>query len=66
MHEKKIGEPCPKCAALLIRRPKRIATRAGGQLTIQMCDVAFCASCNAVWELEEPPQHDIAAFAPAR
>lgn len=62
MHEKKIGEPCPKCAALLIRRPKRIATRAG----IMLCDVAFCASCNAVWDIEEPAPQAIAAFAPAR
>ncbi len=49
MTEKRIGDPCPKCAARLIRRAKRMVVRSGGP-----GDVAYCAGCNAAWDIEEP------------
>ncbi len=55
MNTKKVGEPCPKCSTLLIRRPRRIVARAGGS-----GDMAYCAMCRAAFEIDEPA--DIAAM----
>lgn len=57
MYGKRIGEPCPKCASLLIPRAKRMIARGGGS-----GDMAFCPRCSAAYELAEP-DHDLAAFA---
>jgi hypothetical protein len=63
MPGKHIGDPCPKCAAMLIRRRRASLFRASDG------DVAFCAPCNAAWDIdgEEPPALEprIAAFRPA-
>jgi hypothetical protein len=50
MPGKFIGDPCPKCAAILIRRRRASLFRATDG------DVAYCAPCNAAWDIEgEPP-----------
>jgi hypothetical protein len=54
---KHLGEPCPKCAAPLIRRPKRAVAR-----TMGGGDVAFSAACNAAWELVETTDRTPAAL----
>ncbi|KAF0181867.1 MAG: hypothetical protein IV086_12115 [Hyphomonadaceae bacterium] len=46
MPGKFIGEPCPKCAAILIRRRRASLFRATDG------DVAYCAPCNAAWDIE--------------
>lgn len=46
MPGKYIGDPCPKCAAMLIRRRRASLFRATDG------DVAYCAVCNAAWEIE--------------
>ncbi|MET0182600.1 MAG: hypothetical protein ABW199_06920 [Caulobacterales bacterium] len=46
MYGQRIGDPCPKCSSLLIRRAKRIVARGG-----ESGDVAYCARCNAAYEL---------------
>lgn len=43
MLAKKIGEPCPKCATRLMRRRSKFARIEG--------DVAYCARCDASFEL---------------
>ena len=45
MPGKHIGDPCPKCAASLIRRRRASLFRAADG------DVAFCAPCNAAWDI---------------
>lgn len=66
MPGKFIGEPCPKCAATLIRRPRASLFRATDG------DVAYCAPCHAAWDIEGEPDLSasrdflIAAFRPAR
>ena len=45
MPGKHIGDPCPKCAAMLIRRRRASLFRAADG------DVAFCAPCNAAWDI---------------
>ncbi|MBL8557821.1 MAG: hypothetical protein JNM47_03825 [Hyphomonadaceae bacterium] len=60
MPGKIIGDPCPKCAAMLIRRRRASLFRATDG------DVAFCAPCNAAWEIEgeeAPVANAPAAFA---
>ncbi len=59
MNGKNIGDPCPKCTAQLIRRPRRIVARAGGS-----GDMAYCAKCQAAFELLEDAAPR-AAFPPA-
>lgn len=47
MSARRIGGPCPKCGAILMRRERaRVFRSAGG-------DVAYCARCNAAWDIEE-------------
>lgn len=46
MPGKFIGDPCPKCAAMLIRRRRASLFRATDG------DVAYCAPCNAAWDIE--------------
>ena len=45
MPGKHIGDPCPKCAAMLIRRRRASLFRSSDG------DVAFCAPCNAAWDI---------------
>ena len=45
MLAKKVGDPCPKCAARLIRRRSNFRMIVG--------DVAYCGPCNASFELTE-------------
>ena len=45
MPGKHIGDPCPKCAASLIRRRRASLFRESDG------DVAFCAPCNAAWDI---------------
>lgn len=45
MFGKKIGDPCPKCSAALLRRRSSFRLIVG--------DVAYCAPCNAAFELAE-------------
>jgi hypothetical protein len=63
MPGKHIGDPCPKCAAMLIRRRRASLFRSGDG------DIAFCAPCNAAWDIagEEPPaiDHRFAGFVPS-
>ncbi len=55
---KKVGDPCPKCAAKLIRRRSNFRRIVG--------DVAYCAPCGAAFELaEEEPTQTLFAPAPA-
>lgn len=49
MPGKLIGDPCPKCAAMLIRRRRASHFRATDG------DVAYCAPCNAAWDIEDEP-----------
>lgn len=63
MPGKHIGEPCPKCAATLMRRRRASLFRMADG------DIAFCAPCNAAWEIAgEERENDfsprIAAFQP--
>jgi hypothetical protein len=63
MPGKQIGEPCPKCAATLQRR------RRASLFRMAEGDVAFCAPCNAAWDIlgeeRETPFHPaIAALRP--
>jgi hypothetical protein len=60
MNRKLLGEPCPKCAAPLIRRPKQTVAR-----TMGPGDVAYCAGCNAAWDIEEPVERILRAPLPA-
>lgn len=63
MPGKQIGEPCPKCAATLMRRRRASLFRMADG------DIAYCAPCNAAWEIageEREPDPRIAAFRPAR
>lgn len=48
MLSRRIGEPCPKCATRLMRR----RTKVNGLVD----DVAYCARCNAAFEIaaDEP------------
>ncbi|MET0181281.1 MAG: hypothetical protein ABW199_00185 [Caulobacterales bacterium] len=62
MLSKRIGEPCPKCSTGLQRR----RTRNRGDVM----DIAYCASCNASFELSveeeiEAPALFVAAALPA-
>ena len=50
MPGKHIGDPCPKCAAMLIRRQRASLFRSSDG------DVAFCAPCNAAWEIDGEEQ----------
>lgn len=59
MNGKNIGDPCPKCAAQLIRRPRQIVARAGGS-----GDMAYCAKCQAAFELADESA-PLAALPPA-
>lgn len=43
---KKIGDPCPKCGRALMRRRSTFRAIVG--------DVAYCADCNAAFELAAP------------
>lgn len=52
MFTKSIGEPCPKCAAPLIRRHRAARFMSEG------ADVAFCARCIAAWELSPEARGD--------
>lgn len=45
MPGKQIGDPCPKCAATLMRRRRASLFRMADG------DVAFCARCNAAWDI---------------
>ena len=45
MLSKKVGDQCPKCEARLIRRKSTFRLIPG--------DVAYCAPCNAAYELAE-------------
>lgn len=45
---KRVGDPCPKCAGKLMRRRSNFRLIAG--------DVAYCAPCNASFELVEEEQ----------
>lgn len=56
MPGKFIGDPCPKCAAMLIRRRRASLFRATDG------DVAYCAPCNAAWDIEG----EAGAFSDAR
>jgi len=49
MPGKFIGDPCPKCAAILIRRRRASLFRSTDG------DVAYCAPCNAAWDIEDEP-----------
>jgi hypothetical protein len=42
---KRIGDPCPKCTATLMRRRRSSASRGSG-------DVAYCAPCNSAYAIE--------------
>lgn len=64
MPGKQIGEPCPKCAATLQRRRRASLFRMADG------DIAFCAPCNAAWDIlgeeSEPAHHPaIAALRPS-
>ncbi len=54
MLSRRIGEPCPKCPTRLMRRRAKINGQVG--------DVAYCARCDASFEIaaDEP------VFFPAR
>ena len=62
MPGKHIGDPCPKCAAMLIRRRRASLFRSADG------DVAFCAPCNAAWDIVgeegQAPEPRLAAFQP--
>jgi len=65
MPGKQIGDPCPKCAATLQRRKRASLFRMADG------DIAFCAPCNAAWEivgeeLQPAFEPQLAAFAPPR
>jgi hypothetical protein len=45
MLEKRIGDPCPKCSAALMRR------RCNRSFRTETGDVAYCARCDAAWEI---------------
>jgi hypothetical protein len=62
MPGKKIGDPCPKCAAMLMRRPRASLFRMADG------DMAFCARCNAARDIvgEEQPSPLTAAMAAMR
>lgn len=56
MLAKKIGDPCPKCAAPLLRR------RSTSYRAVQG-DVAYCGRCNAAYELAAEPEAAVWAAA---
>jgi hypothetical protein len=67
MPGKHIGDPCPKCAATLIRRRRASLFRAADG------DVAYCAPCHAAWDIvgeSETPEpfaeFGLAVLRPAR
>jgi hypothetical protein len=47
MSARRIGGPCPKCGAVLMRRERARLFRTGSG------DVAYCARCNAAWDIED-------------
>lgn len=57
MFEKRIGEPCPQCKTPLQRRRSNFRAITG--------DVAFCARCNASYQLalkaEDEPEEALPA-----
>lgn len=59
MSGKKIGDPCPKCASTLLRRRRATVFRGGDG------DIAYCAPCNAAWDIAvDDPLGVAAGFAP--
>lgn len=54
MLSRRIGEPCPKCAVRLQRRK----TRNRGDIV----DIAYCAGCNAAFELAEEEKIETSLF----
>lgn len=58
MSGKEIGGPCPKCGAVLMRRERARVFRSGSG------DVAYCARCNAAWDIAEEASKSDALFKP--
>jgi hypothetical protein len=58
LSDKKIGGPCPKCGAALMRRERARLFRDGSG------DVAYCARCNAAWDIAEDGPRAIEPMGP--